>query len=239
MTQTLNIYQKIIQAMGHNAVLNCPKAGDLKIGGISQYKYFKAEDVVNASSKAFREFGIVFTTVIDKIEHTTYRKVFKSGEKDMHYFVLTGEAIFTNADKPDDKIQIPFLGSAEDESDKAIGKANTYAKKIALMNILMIQDGEDTDAISSEAGLIKETQTMEVKSLVEKPKKQSIEVFTSDEEFKANLVKAGFSEKESYKSKGAKVMQGWFELEKVSTIKERLKANAYFYNAEKGYYELV
>ncbi len=148
----MNIYQKLQHATMHDAIQKCPKAGEMKIGGMLQYRYFKAEDVVNCASKAFYELGIIFTIILEKVEHTSYTKQTKNGNKDVHYFVLEGKAIFINVDCPEEKVEMAFLGSAEDDSDKAIGKANTYAKKIALMNILMIQDGEDTDAFISVEG---------------------------------------------------------------------------------------
>jgi hypothetical protein len=151
----LNIYQRLSKVISLEAIKNCPKNGELKIGGALQYKYFKADDVVNRASLGFTQFGIVFSVMVEKIDGTTYRKITIKGEKDMHYVTIQGKAILTNIDKPDDKIETSFFGSAEDEGDKAFGKANTYAKKIALMNILMIQDGEDTDATPSQEGIIK------------------------------------------------------------------------------------
>lgn len=152
----LNIYQRLTKVISLDAIRNCPKNGELKNNvGVVQYKYFKADDVVNRASEGFTQFGIVFSIIVEKIDSTTYRKITTKGEKDMHYVTIQGKAILTNIDKPDDKIETSFFGSAEDEGDKAFGKANTYAKKIALMNILMIQDGEDTDATLSQEGIIK------------------------------------------------------------------------------------
>lgn len=151
----LNIYQRLTKVISLKSIRECPKNGELKIGGALQYKYFKADDVVNRASEGFTQFGIVFSIIVEKIDSTTYRKIITKGEKDMHYVTIQGKAILTNIDKPDDKIETSFFGSAEDEGDKAFGKANTYAKKIALMNILMIQDGEDTDATPSQEGIIK------------------------------------------------------------------------------------
>ena len=154
-TKDMNIYQRLSKVMVLDSIKECPKSGELKIGGVLQYKYFKADDVVNRAAEGFAKFGIVFSIIVEKIDSTTYRKITSKGEKDMHYVWIQGKAILTNIDKPDEKIETSFFGSAEDEGDKAFGKANTYAKKIALMNILMIQDGEDTDATPSQEGIIK------------------------------------------------------------------------------------
>ena len=187
MTQTTNnILQKIVNAMKHPSVTSCPKNGSLKINDEEQYKYFKAEDIISAAQKAFVAEGIVFIVHLDKVEHTVYRKKMRDYEKDMHYFILEGRAIFLNANNPEDKIETSFIGSAADDSDKAIGKANTYAKKIALMNILMIQDGEDTDATPSEAGQIKKVQATQI-TVDKKDEKIFLKVLC-DNEAKQNIL---------------------------------------------------
>lgn len=206
---TKNILQKIVNAMKNESVLKCPKNGSLKIHDKEQYKYFKAEDVVSAAQKAFTEEGIVFIIHLDKVEHTIYRKKMKDYEKDMHYFILEGRAIFLNVDNPEDKIETSFIGSAEDDSDKAIGKANTYAKKIALMNILMIQDGEDTDATPSEAGQLKKVQATQI-AVEKKEEKILLKVICDNEAIQQILLGGKDSTKMFYGK--AKTPNGFYKM---------------------------
>lgn len=55
-----------------------------------------------------------------------------------------------DVDNPSDFIEIASCGTGVDTQDKGIGKAQTYAKKYAILNSFLIPSGEDTDQISSE-----------------------------------------------------------------------------------------
>ena len=135
--------------MTHEALGKIPKRHSKELG----YAYFSAEDVVEGCKEALIDNGIVFSVEDVTMRNFQYDRSFSSGKtKSVHYFVLQGVAVFFNIDDRTDFYKTAFYGSAEDDADKAIGKANSYAKKIALMNTLLIQDGEDTDSVKSQEG---------------------------------------------------------------------------------------
>lgn len=175
----MNIHQRIHKACGFILANPVVKNGEMKVGGSILYRYFKAEDVIKSAAKAFCDNGIVMT-IKAETEHTTYDKTTKTGAKTVHYFIIKGTMFLINIDKPDDKLEMVFYGSAEDDSDKAIGKANTYAKKIALMNLLQMQDGEDTDAVVSEEGTYTQKATNSVNRTFERLMKSLKECKTEE-----------------------------------------------------------
>ena len=213
---TSNIYQKLSEARKQliGKVIKEKPANGL------QYKIYSVEEVVSAVSQTCQNIGLFY--YIEKME-----AIFNGKET---HILATMKII--NIDNPSEYIVIQDVGSGMDNQDKASGKASSYVLKKCLMQVFALQDQEETDSAS-----IPENGNNMKNTINKSQKAQSIEVFTSDEEFKNNLIKAGFTEKESYKSKGIKVMQSWIDPEKVSTIKERLKANAYSFNISAGYYE--
>jgi hypothetical protein len=218
---TLNILQRINNAMKHEALNKIEKK---KIDNLG-YKCFTAEDVIEGCRPAMIENGIVFSIKNVKIEYSRYDKLIPKGSKTIHYFIIQGEAVFINIDNPEDKFETIFYGSAEDETDKAIGKANTYAKKIALMNTFLIQDGEDTDAVKSEQGLIKNSE------------KYSVEIKTSDILMQESLIKKDWQLKKGYRAKDENVYQKLIEKDKLSECQTWLQNKGFVLNTEKGYWE--
>jgi hypothetical protein len=170
------LLKKIQEALKHEEIIGIKKVANKNLG----YSVMNAEDVIDGCRKAMREIGIIMNITFQdmNITHDRYEKTNLSGKTSItHYFILQGKAIFYNADDKTDFIESVFYGSAEDVSDKAIGKANTYAKKIALMNMFLIQDGEDTDSVKSEAGQIKDSPAFLSfkEKLIECVDKQSLE----------------------------------------------------------------
>lgn len=55
------------------------------------------------------------------------------------------EVDFINCDNPDDRITVPGEAHANDHSDKAPGKATSYATKYAMLKLFNIETGEDDE----------------------------------------------------------------------------------------------
>lgn len=210
----LNIFQKLSEARKELA----GKVKKEKPANGLQYKIYSVEDVVEAVSKVCQQIGLFY--FIEKMDASFHGKE--------THILATMKII--NIENPQEFITIQDVGSGMDTQDKASGKASSYVLKKCLMQVFALQDQEETDS----ASVIQNNSQV---SAPEKPKAQSIEIFTTDEDFKNKLKQGGFFEKESYKAKGIKVMQKWVEPEKTEEIKERLKSNGYFLNKEKNYYE--
>jgi len=52
---------------------------------------------------------------------------------------------FINADKPDDRIEIQYIGYGIDPQDKGPGKAVSYAYKYALLKLFALETGDDPE----------------------------------------------------------------------------------------------
>lgn len=55
------------------------------------------------------------------------------------------EVDFVNCDSPEDRITVPGEAHANDSSDKAPGKATSYATKYAMLKLFSIETGEDDE----------------------------------------------------------------------------------------------
>lgn len=230
MSEKLNILQRINEAMKHKDLKTIEKKLIPTLG----YKCFTSEDVIEGCRNPLIENGIVFSILNVDIKHLQYDKTNNAGKtKGVHYFIVTGTARFTNIDDKDDYFNTVFYGSAEDDSDKAIGKANTYAKKIALMNTFLIQDGEDTDANPSCEN-IKSSSTIK-EDIPAKDVPLSIK--TNSLDMISTLEERDFKKTKAFKDKTTDIWQKWVSPSVAASSKEWLKKEGYFYNAEKYFYE--
>jgi hypothetical protein len=66
-----------------------------------------------------------------------------------------------NIDKPEEKISAVEFGDGIDSGDKATGKANTYARKYALIDLFNLSKGDDPDREASQEYQKIETATAE------------------------------------------------------------------------------
>jgi hypothetical protein len=58
---------------------------------------------------------------------------------------------FVNVDDPTDRVTATTAAHAEDQGDKAPGKAISYAKKYAILKLFEIETGEDEESRAREA----------------------------------------------------------------------------------------
>ncbi len=65
-------------------------------------------------------------------------------------YEATYDFVFVNADTPAETITIRIEAHANDNGDKAPGKALSYAKKYALLKLLDIETGEDEESRSPQ-----------------------------------------------------------------------------------------
>jgi len=105
--------------------------GQVTINGKKAYDYISHDAVTAAAKPLFVEFGIgVCPTVIN---HTI------NGNRTE----LTVRTRFINIDTPDDFTEVETLGYGVDSSDKAPGKALSYAIKGAYQKFLMMNSADD------------------------------------------------------------------------------------------------
>lgn len=144
----LNIYQRMHRAASMISVL--VKKNTCGSGSYG-FKYVSHDDTVAKVRLAFQPCGILaIMSIVDSdltVERTT--KQTGNGAVEQLNFIakVTAEMTFVNIDKPDDRFSVSIPSYAIDNSDKAMGKAISYAKKYGMIALsgLMLATGQDVD----------------------------------------------------------------------------------------------
>jgi hypothetical protein len=124
-----NIYQRIIEVMKR---VDYIQKVDKAAKGLP-YKYVSHDQVTGALHMPMAEAGIVAIT--DIVEMT------QEGNRTTVKISLS----LVNADDPKDFITVSSYGYGIDQQDKGPGKAISYASKMALLKIFMLETGEDPE----------------------------------------------------------------------------------------------
>jgi hypothetical protein len=138
----VNVYQKL-QAVQKVATY-VQKDSDVKTGGGS-YKAVSHDAVTAMVRPHFVEQGIIVVPrLMSSATIDTGRKT-SSGNPILRFEGLY-EVSFVNADDPKDAVVIPIAAHAEDQGDKAPGKALSYATKYGILKVLLLETGEDDES---------------------------------------------------------------------------------------------
>ena len=122
-----NIHQKINQAM-HDI-----KGVEKTQSGKAPYPTVKHEDLTKVVRPVFQKLGIVY--------YMTDMDVTREGNNTIAKFTLR----LVNVDNPQDVLDVDTLGYGIDNQDKGPGKAISYGVKYALLKLLGLSGGEDSD----------------------------------------------------------------------------------------------
>ena len=85
----------------------------------------------------------------------------------MHLYVADYLIHFVNIDKPDDRISVKINSHANDNGDKAPGKALSYATKYAILKVFSLETGENDESRSEALATITPTQIKGINSILE------------------------------------------------------------------------
>ena len=143
MSESLNLYQRINKVMESMGAVG--KQGRVDYG--EKYAFHRIDDIDDKLRVALIEHGVV-CTIVDihnmKVEYFT--------EKDKHgkdRGAWSAECTITielvNADKPDERTSIMGWGQGLDYSDKATGKAVSYASKSAYLSAFHLRGQPDNE----------------------------------------------------------------------------------------------
>lgn len=141
----MNIYQKINKVMESVTYVQKDKA----VTGVGQnYKAVTHDQVVSVARAALVDNGVVIypnqidgSFLVMRDVNATPQPV-KMGLYSGNY-----EINFVNAEGgPDDKIVVTVQAHAQDNGDKAPGKALTYATKSAILKVLNLETGENDES---------------------------------------------------------------------------------------------
>lgn len=115
------------------------------------YSAMMYEHLVSAIKPILVRNNLLFTMVRASLIHEDTVKA--SSGRDMRHVTVECQFKLRLADDPEDSVNIVTLGEAIDHSDKACGKATTYAAKYALRLLFLLEyDDDDPDRTAPERG---------------------------------------------------------------------------------------
>lgn len=144
----LNIYQRMHRAASMISVL--VKKNTCGSGSYG-FKYVSHDDTVAKVRLAFQPCGILaIMSIVDSdltIERVSKQSNGTTVEQLNFIAKVTAEMTFVNVDRPEDRFSVSIPSYAIDNSDKAMGKAISYAKKYGMIALsgLMLATGQDVD----------------------------------------------------------------------------------------------
>ena len=144
-----NIYQRLlaVEDMCHYV----QKDDEVIVGGKRQYSYVTHDKVTITVGKALRENGVKSICTL-KSRNTTPVQVNKTNYKTKEPYQVTEwrddiriEVKFINVDKPEEMEIVEYYGTGQDNLDKSIGKAISYAYKYCLLKTFNMGTGDDPE----------------------------------------------------------------------------------------------
>ena len=114
-----------------------------------RYKFRGIDDAMNALHGPLAEAGVIYTAAIRDVKQREY--VTKTGTAMLHITLICAYT-FWAADGS--CVTFEALGEASDSGDKAAGKAQAYALKVALLQVFCIptEEQKDTEYFNPEQG---------------------------------------------------------------------------------------
>lgn len=138
-----NIFQRINAVMQDVAYIKKDKSVN---GGGQSYKAVTHDNVVAAVRSSMVKNGIVVMPVQTKGEFLQMRDLNLPVPLKMGLYSGWYDVFFVNIDDPNDKTCVTVEAHANDNGDKAPGKAMTYAVKTAILKQFTFETGEDDES---------------------------------------------------------------------------------------------
>ena len=143
MSNTLNIYQRINNVM--KAVQYVQK--DSSISGVgANYKAVSHDQVVSVIRQELVNNGIVIFPNQVSGEFLIKRDLSATPPVKMGLYSGTYEIHFVNIDNGEDRVISTIHSHANDNGDKAPGKAASYATKTAMLKVFSLETGENDES---------------------------------------------------------------------------------------------
>ncbi len=142
----LNIFRRL--ATITDELQTVAKNLNVSLGKDKGYKAVGEVDILNAVKPLEKKHGVYSYPI--KREVIESKEMINKYDTVNLFMRIETTYRFVNVDKPDEYIEIISYGDGVDPSDKACGKAMTYADKYALMKAYKISTGEDPDQTASE-----------------------------------------------------------------------------------------
>lgn len=169
MSNSPNIYQRINMVM--KAVEYVQKDSSVTGAG-GGYKAVSHDQVISVARKALVENGVLIFPNQVKGEFIQMRDMNATPQPiKMGLYSGTYEINFVNIDDGSDRITSTIEAHANDNGDKAPGKALSYATKSAILKVLSLETGENDEsrAEQQDINLITNEQATELFGLIVNP----------------------------------------------------------------------
>jgi len=141
---TKNIYQRINDVMKQVKYVQKDKSVS---GGGQSYKAVTHDQAVSVARQSLVDNGIMIFPNQLSGEFLVMRDVNATPQPvKMGLYTGTYEINFVNIDDGNDRITVTVQAHAQDNGDKAPGKALTYATKSAILKVLTLEAGEDDES---------------------------------------------------------------------------------------------
>lgn len=152
----MNIYQRINAVMKKITYIK----KDAKVQGYSAVTH---DNVVSMVRAELVSNGIV----IYPEQQESDLPIMRDG-KDIKMHLYTAEYLihFVNIDKPDDRLTVKINSHANDNGDKAPGKALSYATKYAILKVFSLETGDNDESRSEVFATLTPTQVKGIESLL-------------------------------------------------------------------------
>lgn len=175
--RTLNLYQKLAAITGDiGAVAKGGKNQDQK------YDFIEYAAVAGNLRGLFAKYGVIVIPYMQKAAKQQRVEITnKYGGKGVAV-LIDFAFVVRNADKPEEKFTVTWVGEAADYGDKATNKAATAALKYYLMRQFNISEkGEDPDEHSPERGTTQPAAQQPAPKAPEPAKPKAPEMITPDQ----------------------------------------------------------
>lgn len=141
----LNIYQRINAVMKEVDYVKKDRAVS---GGGANYKAVTHDQAVSVIRASLVKHGIVIEPKQREGEFVQMRDLNLPVPVKMGLYSGFYDVHFVNMDKPEDRTVVSVEAHANDNGDKAPGKAMTYAVKTAILKQFTLETGEDDESRS-------------------------------------------------------------------------------------------
>lgn len=135
----MNLYQKLNEIKKKVSYIK----KDKEVSG-QGYKAVTHDAVAAETRQWFTEFGVLVT--IDETESRMIEARQNSKGNPIYRFEAKYQIAFINCDDPKEQLTVMLTAHADDQGDKAPGKAASYATKYAILKVLQLETGENDEA---------------------------------------------------------------------------------------------
>lgn len=146
----LNIYQRINAVMQEVDYVKKDRAVS---GGGANYKAVTHDQAVSVIRASLVKHGIVIEPKQREGEFVQMRDLNLPVPVKMGLYSGFYDVHFVNMDKPEDRTIVSVEAHANDNGDKAPGKAMTYAVKTAILKQFTLETGEDDESRSEASDI--------------------------------------------------------------------------------------